>query len=98
MPQRLEFLLVTDVTASHSTDVKLASGYLALADGYARLLEDAGSATVTSMTETCVILHKIVQHFRSTFLWLELTVGPRWQAFSFASAVNQAPAELARPL
>jgi hypothetical protein len=103
MPQRLEFLLVTDVTASHSTDVKLASGCVASAEGYARLLDDARSATVTSMTETvatavCVILRKIVPHFPSFFLCLEPTVVLRWQAFSFAPAMNQAPAELARQL
>jgi hypothetical protein len=86
MQQASGFLAAIDLTASHSTNVKLASGYVALADGYARLLDDARSATVTSMTETmamtvCVILHKIVPHFQSTFLCLEPTVGPRTGVF-----------------
>jgi hypothetical protein len=102
MPQRLGFLLVTDVTASHSTDVKLASGCVGLAKDHVRLLDGARSATVASMTETMAtavgaILRKIVPHLPSIFLCLEPTV-LRWQAFSFAPAANQAPAELARPL
>ena len=93
MQQTLGFSLATDVTASHSTHVKFASGYVALAEGYVRLLDGARSATVRSMTETaakaiCGILRKIVPHFPSTFLCLEPTVGARWQAFSFAPAVN----------
>jgi hypothetical protein len=103
MPQRLNFLLVTDVTASHSPGVKLASGCVGLAKDHVRLLDGARSATVASMTETmatavCVILRKIVPHFPNVFLCLEPTVVLRWQGFSFAPAVNQAPAELARPL
>ena len=96
MKQTLGFLLVTDVTTSHSTDVKSATSDVRLFDG-------ARSATIASMSETaaravCVILRKIVPHFPSIFLCLEPTVGPRWQAFALAPVVNQAPTKLARPL
>jgi hypothetical protein len=103
MQQLLGFLLGRDLTASHFADVKLASGYAGLAGGHVCLLDGTGSADRASMTGTmiialCVILRKIVPHFPSISLCLELTVGLRWQAFSFAPAMNQAPAELVRPL
>jgi hypothetical protein len=103
MQQIMGFLLATDVTASHPTNVKLASGYEGLVERCVRLPDGARLATVASMTKTAamavrVILRKIVPHFPSTLLFLEPTVGPRWQAFSFVPAVNEALAELARPL
>jgi hypothetical protein len=76
-----------------STDVKLGSSYVALAEGNMSLL---GRATAASMSVTApgvyAILHKIVSLSQTAFLFPEATVGLRSQAFFFARATSQAQA------